>query len=33
MDLKETGYESAGWIPLTQDKVQWWVLVNMIINP
>jgi hypothetical protein len=29
MDLKEIGVE---WIHLVQDSVQWWALVNMVMN-
>jgi hypothetical protein len=32
MDLKETGCEAVDLIPLTQNKVQWWVRINTIIN-
>jgi len=28
MYLKETGYESVGWIQLAQDRVQWQALMN-----
>jgi hypothetical protein len=31
MDLMETGYESASWMELTQDHVQWWTLVLMVL--
>jgi hypothetical protein len=31
MDLRETGWEGWGWI-LAQDKDQWRILVNTIIN-
>jgi hypothetical protein len=30
---KEIGCEDVDWIQLAQDKVQWWALVNMTINP
>jgi hypothetical protein len=32
MDLREIGWEVAGWIHLIQDKDQWWALVNAIMN-
>jgi hypothetical protein len=32
MNLKETGYEGVDWIHLAQDMVQWWALVNIIMN-
>jgi hypothetical protein len=32
MDLKETGCEDVDWILLSEDRVQWWVLVKTIIN-
>jgi hypothetical protein len=32
MDLKETGWESVNCIYLSQDREQWWVLVNTIMN-
>jgi len=31
-DLKEIGWESVYWINLAQDKDQWWVCVNTIMN-
>lgn len=31
MNLKETGYKSVDWIHLTQDRDQWWELVNAVI--
>jgi hypothetical protein len=30
--LRETGYEGVDWIRLTQDRVQWWALMNMVMN-
>jgi hypothetical protein len=27
MDLKETGWQSLGWIYLAQDRYQWWAPV------
>jgi hypothetical protein len=32
MDLEETGYESVDWIRLADDRVQFRVLVNTIMN-
>jgi hypothetical protein len=32
MDLREIGWEIVDWMHLTQDKNQWQVLVNMVIN-
>jgi hypothetical protein len=32
MGLKEIGCELVDWIKLTQDIVQWWVLVNTAID-
>jgi hypothetical protein len=32
MDLKETGCEDVDWIHLAQDRVQWWVLVNVVMS-
>jgi hypothetical protein len=32
MDLKETGWENAEWIHLTQDRVQRWALLNMVMD-
>jgi hypothetical protein len=32
MDLKGRGFEDVDWIHLTQDRVQWRVLVNTVIN-
>jgi hypothetical protein len=31
MDLMKTGYECASWMELTQDHVQWWTLVLMVL--
>jgi hypothetical protein len=30
--LIEIGRENVDWIQLAQDRVQWWVLVNMAMN-
>jgi hypothetical protein len=32
MDLKETAWEVADWIHLSQGSVQWRALVNMVMN-
>jgi hypothetical protein len=32
LDFNETDSEDIDWIPLVQDRVQWWTLVNMVIN-
>jgi hypothetical protein len=32
IDLGATGWDSMGWILLTQDRDQWWALVNTIMN-
>jgi hypothetical protein len=32
MDLREIGIDGATWIRLTQDSVQWWAFVSMVIN-
>jgi hypothetical protein len=32
MDIKEIRWEGADWIHLAQDRDQWQVLVNMVIN-
>jgi hypothetical protein len=32
IDIKEIGHLVVEWIYLTQDWVQWWTLINMIIN-
>jgi hypothetical protein len=32
MDLREIGIDVANWIQLAQDRVQWWALVNTIMN-
>jgi hypothetical protein len=30
--LKEIGWESVGWIDLAQDRDNWWVVVNAVMN-
>jgi hypothetical protein len=32
MDLREVGWEIVGWINLAQDKDQWLILVNAVMN-
>jgi hypothetical protein len=32
MDIKELGYEGAGWIHLAEDKDQWRALVNTVMT-
>jgi hypothetical protein len=32
MDLREIGWKDVGWTHLTQDKYQWRVLVNTVMN-
>jgi hypothetical protein len=32
MDVREIGIEGGNWTWLAQDKVQWWVFVNMVMN-
>jgi hypothetical protein len=32
MDLRETGWEDVDWMHLTQDRGQWWPLVNTVTN-
>jgi hypothetical protein len=32
MELKEIGINGANWIQLAQDKVQWQVFVNTVMN-
>jgi hypothetical protein len=32
MNLAEIGWEGMDWIHLAQDKDQWWVHVNMVMN-
>jgi hypothetical protein len=31
-DLKETGLQDVYWIHMAQDREQWQILVNMIMN-
>jgi hypothetical protein len=32
LDLREIGIDGANWIRLAQDKAQWRVLVNTVVN-
>jgi hypothetical protein len=32
MDLKKIGHEGAKWVRLTQDRVQFWVLGNTVME-
>jgi hypothetical protein len=32
MDLGEIGWDGRGWIELVQDRDQWRVLVNTVMN-
>jgi hypothetical protein len=32
MDRREIGIDGANWIQLAQDRVQWWVFVNTVMN-
>jgi hypothetical protein len=32
MDLGDLGHESVDSIRLAQDRVQWWALLNTVIN-
>jgi hypothetical protein len=32
MDLREIGWNGVVWIDLAQDRNQWRVLVNMVMN-
>jgi hypothetical protein len=32
MDLREVGWECVDWIHLAQDRDQWRVLVNTVLN-
>jgi hypothetical protein len=32
MDLREIGWESVDCIHLAQDRDQWWVLANVVMN-
>jgi hypothetical protein len=32
MDLKEIGCEEVKWFHLVRGRVQWWALVNTVMN-
>jgi hypothetical protein len=32
IDLSEIGISGANWIGLAQNRVQWWILVNTVMN-
>jgi hypothetical protein len=32
MDLRKIGCEDVNWIHLAQDRDEWWVLVNTVMN-
>jgi hypothetical protein len=32
MDLREIGCDEVDWIDMVQDKDQWWVLVDTVLN-
>jgi hypothetical protein len=32
MDLREIGIDGVNWIQLVQDRVQWWICVNTVMN-
>jgi hypothetical protein len=32
MEIKEIRWEDVDWIHLAQDRVQWWGLVNVVVN-
>jgi hypothetical protein len=32
MDLREIEWVDVDWINLTQDRDQWWALLNMVMN-
>jgi len=33
MDLGEIRWDGVGWMHVAQDRDQWWVFVNMVMNP
>jgi len=33
MELTERVWEGVVWIRLAQDRDQWWVVVNTVMNP
>jgi hypothetical protein len=32
MDLEDIGWKDVDWIDVTQDRDQWWHLVNTVMN-
>jgi len=32
MDLKRIKWDGLGWIQLTENRHQWWAIVNMVMN-
>jgi hypothetical protein len=32
MDIREIEWDDMGWIDMAQDRDQWRVLVNMVLN-
>jgi hypothetical protein len=32
MDHRKTGWEGVDWIHLAQDRDEWWVVVNTVMN-
>jgi hypothetical protein len=32
MDLREIGCEGVDWVHLSQERDQWWALVNIVMN-
>jgi len=32
MDMRDTGCRGMAWMPLGQDRDQWWAVVNMVMN-
>jgi hypothetical protein len=32
MNLREIGIDGENWIQVAQDRVQWWVFVNTVMN-
>jgi hypothetical protein len=32
MNLREIGWVAVDWIHVAQDRVQWWVFVNTVMN-
>jgi len=32
MDFKETGWKDVDWLYLSEDRKQWWAVVNTVTN-